>query len=438
MSHGERVNAAGNPDTPAATLEALARDGDWHVRHYVAGNANAPAAVLEKLAKDEVESVRLEVAGNANTPPVTLGELAKDGGGEKYVPLLAADNLHAPDDALKLLKKDHPDAAVRKCAERTLQGKRVLRHEKTAVPTRLRLARDFNTRPEVLAALAKDEDIFVRAAVAKNQNASAETLAELAKDENINARKAAEGNPAKGDLDIREESDWNRILTGLNVEAMTKKKKGQEQAVQEAPAKSVETPAGVKPEKGKETEAKDGERPTQERKPREPQMVTVNGQKVTHGHAFQGSANPENWYFAVKVDGTALKPARMALEDVEAYRKKETGVPELMGKYHPTKLMPKVSPEAYRMPRTMAGPEGDMTVSKFSVFKEKDEQRPDFGRYKIYAEVDGKRMFAPASREDLDAFFDRVTTPEKLVEKNFGERLHMKSAFEKYVLPEGG
>ena len=30
-----------------------------------------------------------------------------------------------------------------------------------------------------------------------------------------------------------------------------------------------------------------------ERKPREPQMVTVNGDKVTHGHAYQSNVNPQ-------------------------------------------------------------------------------------------------------------------------------------------------
>lgn len=46
-------------------------------------------------------------------------------------------------------------------------------------------------------------------------------------------------------------------------------------------------------------------------------------------------------------------------------------------------------------------------------------------------------MSAVASRQDLNAYFDRVITPEKLVEKNFGEKLHLKSAYEKYSLPEG-
>ena len=46
-------------------------------------------------------------------------------------------------------------------------------------------------------------------------------------------------------------------------------------------------------------------------------------------------------------------------------------------------------------------------------------------------------MSTVASRQDLNAYFDRVATPNQLIEKNFGEKLHLKSAYEKYQLPEG-
>ncbi|EJW90466.1 DNA mismatch repair protein mutS, partial [gut metagenome] len=78
-----------------------------------------------------------------------------------------------------------------------------------------------------------------------------------------------------------------------------------------------------------------------------------------------------------------------------------------------------------------------MTIDKFNVYKEKDEQRPDFGKYKFYAQMGDTKMSAVASKEDLNAYFDRVVSPTQLVEKNFGERLHLKSAYEKYQLPEG-
>lgn len=233
---------------------------------------------------------------------------------------------------------------------------------------------------------------------------------------------------------------------------MARKKKTQQ--AQEEPAPTVKNTAGEKPaEKVQEATAgnKQEEKATveqktdvaekteakSERKPREPQMVTVDGGKVTHGHAYQSKTNPEDWYFTAKIDGKQLKPLRMDAADLAAYQKKEMTVPELMQRYYPTKLMPKVPEEAFKFPRQMEGPEGTVAIEKFNVYKEKDVGRADYGKYKFYAQVGEARMSAVASRQDLNAYFDRVATPVQLVEKNFGERLHLKSAYEKYRLPEG-
>ena len=222
-----------------------------------------------------------------------------------------------------------------------------------------------------------------------------------------------------------------------NKNTMAKKKK--EQAVQEEPTQTVKTAAEEKPAKEKKTEAKSEEQTEakQERKPREPQMITANGEKVSHGHAFQSTTNPADWYFTAKMDGVQLKPQKMDAADLAAYQKKEMTVPQLMEKYYPTKLMPKVSEEAYQMPKQLSGPDGAITIDKFNVYKEKDEQRPDYGKYKFYVQMGDTKMSAVASREDLNAYFDQVVSPTQLVEKNFGERLHLQSAYEKYQLPEG-
>lgn len=137
------------------------------------------------------------------------------------------------------------------------------------------------------------------------------------------------------------------------------------------------------------------------------------------------------------MDGKQLKPQRMDAADLAAYQKKEMTVPQLMECYYPTKLMPKVPEESFKLPKAIAGPEGNITVDKFNVYKEKDEQRPDYGKYKFYAQIGDTKMSAVATRQDLNAYFDRVATPSQLVEKNFGERLHLKTAYEKYQLPEG-
>jgi len=187
----------------------------------------------------------------------------------------------------------------------------------------------------------------------------------------------------------------------------------------------------------KENNLKQKAEAKQERKPREPQMITANGEKVSHGHAFQSTTNPADWYFTAKIDGVQLKPQKMDAADLAAYQKKDMTVPQLMEKYYPTKLMPKVSEEAYQMPKQLSGPDGAITIDKFNVYKEKDEQRPDYGKYKFYAQMGDTKMSAVASREDLNAYFDRVVSPTQLVEKNFGERLHLQSAYEKYQLPEG-
>lgn len=241
-------------------------------------------------------------------------------------------------------------------------------------------------------------------------------------------------------LELVEKVRKNEEPTLSNNTDMAKKSK--EKAVQEEPAKTVKNAAGEKPAKKKvetKAEAKSEQKAEtkQERKPREPQMVTAAGEKVTHGHAYQSKANPEEWYFTAKMDGKQLKPQRMDVADLAAYQKKEMTVAQLMERYYPTKLMPKVSEESFKMPKSIAGPEGNISVEKFNVYKEKDEQRADYGKYKFYAQIGDSKMSAVASRQDLNAYFDRVITPAQLVEKNFGERLHLKSAYEKYQLPEG-
>ena len=219
----------------------------------------------------------------------------------------------------------------------------------------------------------------------------------------------------------------------LTDSAMTKKKKKEEAPEQEQPKAKVET----KPEAKAEVKSGHKSETQQERKPREPQMVTVNGDKVTHGHAFQSKTNTEDWYFTAKINGEQLKPQKMDPADLAAYQKKEMTVPQLMERYYPTKLMERVPEVAYKTPNVIAGPESNLTVDKFNVYKEKDVERADFGKYKFYAKVGDQQMSVIPSKQDLNAYFDRTMTPGQLVEKNFGERLHLKSAYEKYQNPPG-
>lgn len=173
---------------------------------------------------------------------------------------------------------------------------------------------------------------------------------------------------------------------------------------------------------------------TTHKEPRGPQMVTVNGEKVSYAHAFQSTKNPETWYFTARVDGKQLRPMRMHASDLAAYQKREISIEQLMQTYYPSKMEKKVSPEEFKADNKLSD---GRVIDKMNVYKENNEESPDFGKYKLYAVVGEQKMSALMSFQDLNAYFDRVTTPAKLVEKNFGEKLHLASAYEKYRLPEG-
>ena len=190
----------------------------------------------------------------------------------------------------------------------------------------------------------------------------------------------------------------------------------------------------VKAEVKTEAKAEQSETKQKQHEPRPPQLVTINGEKVTHGHAFQSTKNPEEWYFTARLDGKQLRPMCMEAKDVEAYQAKTTTIEGLMQKYYPTKLEQKVTPEQYKLDNHLSD---GREISRMFVYKENDAQRQDFGKYKLYAEVDGQKMSAVMSPRDQNAYFDRVTTPAKLVESNFGEKLHLASAYQNYKMPEG-
>ena len=113
----------------------------------------------------------------------------------------------------------------------------------------------------------------------------------------------------------------------------------------------------------------------------------------------------------------------MKPEDAAAYQKREVGVEALMQTYYPSKLAKKVTPEEYKADNKLSD---GRVIDKMVVYKEHDEHRQDVGKYKLYTQVGEQKMSRTMSKEDLNAYFDRVTTPSKLVEKNFGEQLHQQ------------
>ena len=204
-----------------------------------------------------------------------------------------------------------------------------------------------------------------------------------------------------------------------------------------------EQKAGTDVKKGVSAQEKKQEQPKEQAKAdtekeqktqREPQLVTVNGEKVSHAHAFQSNKNPETWYFTARLDGKQLRPMVMHAADLAAYQKREISVEQLMKTYYPSKMELKVSKEEYAAANKLSD---GRVIEKMNVYKETDETKKDAGRYKLYAVVGDQKMSQTLSFADLNAYFDRTTTPAKLVEKNFGEKLHLASAYEKYKLPEG-
>ena len=218
------------------------------------------------------------------------------------------------------------------------------------------------------------------------------------------------------------------IRAGLRVAIVDSLEK--KQSVEKSVSEKAETKAQEKKEEGKTVEKSASAK--QEHQPREPQMVTVNGDKVSHAHAFQSKVNPADWFYVAQLNGKQLNPMKMDAADIAAYQKREAKVEDMMQKYYPTKLAPKVSAEEYKAANILSD---GRVIDKMTVYKEKDEQRADYGKYKLYAQVGDQRMSVPMTKADQSAFFDRVTTPAALVEKNFGERLHLASAYAIYQLP---
>lgn len=218
------------------------------------------------------------------------------------------------------------------------------------------------------------------------------------------------------------------IRAGLRVAIVDSLEK--KQSVEKSVSEKAETKAQEKKEEGKTVEKSATTK--QDHQPREPQMVTVNGDKVSHAHAFQSKVNPADWFYVAQLNGKQLNPMKMDAADIAAYQKREAKVEDMMQKYYPTKLASKVSAEEYKAANILSD---GRVIDKMTVYKEKDEQRADYGKYKLYAQVGDQRMSVPMTKADQSAFFDRVTTPSALVEKNFGERLHLASAYAIYQLP---
>ena len=164
-----------------------------------------------------------------------------------------------------------------------------------------------------------------------------------------------------------------------------------------------------------------------------PQLITENGQKVTSANMFESPKQEGKYFFYARLDGIGLHPKAVKEADVEAFMKQEISVKDMFAKYYPTKMAKQLSKEDFDNTKLSDGRE----LTTFRVYKQRNEDKPHFGEYLLYAEMGDKRFHAtPLTHDQLDMYFDRTQSKGQLAEKVIGEQLHLKSAYEKYKLPE--
>ena len=164
-----------------------------------------------------------------------------------------------------------------------------------------------------------------------------------------------------------------------------------------------------------------------------PQLITENGQKVTSANLYESPKQEGKYFFYARLDGVGLHPKAVKPQDVEAFMKQELSVKDMFEKYYPTKMAKQLDKEDFDSLKLSDGNE----LTKFRVYKQRNEEKSHFGEYLLYAEMGNKRFHAtPLSHDQLDAYFDRTQSKGQIAEKVIGEQLNLKSAYEKYKLPE--
>lgn len=164
-----------------------------------------------------------------------------------------------------------------------------------------------------------------------------------------------------------------------------------------------------------------------------PQLITENGQKVTSANLFESPKQEGKYFFYACLDGVGLHPKAVKEQDVDAFMKNEISVKEMFAKYYPSKMVKQLSKDDFDNLKLSDGRE----LTSFRVYKQRNETKPHFGEYMLYAEMGDKRFHAtPLTHDQLDMYFDRTQSKSQLAEKVIGEQLHLKTAYEKYRFPE--
>lgn len=164
-----------------------------------------------------------------------------------------------------------------------------------------------------------------------------------------------------------------------------------------------------------------------------PQLITENGQKVTSANLFESPKQEGKYFFYARLDGVGLHPKAVKEQDVDAFMKNEISVKEMFAKYYPSKMAKQLSKDEFDNLKLSDGRE----LTSFRIYKQRNETKPHFGEYMLYAEMGDKRFHAtPLTHDQLDMYFDRTQSKSQLAEKVIGEQLHLKTAYEKYRFPE--
>jgi hypothetical protein len=99
---GVREAVSGNPNCPAATIQALIPT--LSSKSSVAGNPGCPQELLDSLAREGDKKNWTAFVENPNCPAIVLSELALDD--NKWVRLGVAENPHCPTSILETLASD--------------------------------------------------------------------------------------------------------------------------------------------------------------------------------------------------------------------------------------------------------------------------------------------------------------------------------------------
>lgn len=188
---------AGNPDTPAETLERLAveaqKDGADRVRAALAGNPRAPEEVLAVLAHHPDPRVRAEVAANPTTPIPAVCVLAQDPDPTVSTTAQRHNRIAAGLTPARATARrgQEPDTAEKALAALLADGGRSLANSGPVF-------RNLPFPAEVLAVLAHAPDRDVQREVARHPHTDPGTLAFLANFADGTICRAVAANPHTG------------------------------------------------------------------------------------------------------------------------------------------------------------------------------------------------------------------------------------------------